>query len=52
MVYFSKRDPKLGGLVKIRTGEDKKQYALFTAIIQRYGNSKRIKETPAKRCVE
>lgn len=41
MVYFSKRDPKEGALVfakfRIRTVEDKKQYALLNAIIQGHG---------------
>ena len=52
MVYFSKKDSREGALViakfKIKIAEDKKQYALLTAIIQGYGNSKRIKETPER----
>ena len=52
MFYFSKKDSKEGALViakfKIKILEDKKQYALLTAIIRGYGNSKRIKETPER----
>jgi hypothetical protein len=49
MVYFSKRDPKEGALVfakfRIRTVEDKKQYALLNAIIQGHGYSGKNKMT-------
>ncbi|WP_349948719.1 hypothetical protein ABFV83_09975 [Lacrimispora sp. BS-2] len=52
MVYFSKMDPKEGALVfakfKIRTVENKKQYALLTAIIQGHGDPGKTKITPER----